>query len=211
MPQLPVPRHLQALAVEASMEDDFLILRLRCPCGCGRFRTERSCLSAAETAAIADWHEKYGRATKGYFIRFRRNENGERVQMRKRGLFGRWEPLEPHLPPAPCFIGVHEVRGTCGACGRVHILFDSRLHGDEACRGAFPPEAMTWQHGWEEIPVPEGTEELRAGAWFCTAEEDVAKVFPGQPDWTNTFADFVLSAVDAQGCKTGLFCWLEEG
>ncbi len=211
MRTLPTPPHLAGVTELVQEEDDFLTLRLGCPCGCGRFRLERACLSAAEKAEFAAWKEREARTRNGYFIRLRRNGKGLLETMRKRGLFGKWKPLEPYLPPLPRFVGVHEVRGICEDCGRGYTLFDSRLHGDEACRGAFPPGAMTWQHGWEEIPVPEGTVELRVGLWFRTDQEDAAKLFPGEPDWANTFADFVLSAIGEGGLRTDLYGWLDEG
>ena len=149
-----LPTHLRPLAADPARYADCLTMTLRCPCGCTRFRLEEAAHSVAEQAAIDEWHAAAKEARKGHIVRFRRDENGQMMLMRRRILFGRWEPLKNVLPEAPCYMDVLALRGICRACGAVHVIHDNRLYGFDALSGEFTGEAERWQPQWQEIDVP---------------------------------------------------------
>ncbi len=208
MQHLQTPPHLTGITEFVSEENDNLLtLRLRCPCGCTGFRLERSCFSAAEEAEIAAWEAEEARARKGCFMRLRKDEKGLLVMMVKRGLFGKWQRYDDCMPPAPYYMDIRVLRATCKRCGAVHTVFDSRYHGEEACLGEYGEAAFRWQHGWQEIPVPEDARELQVELWYYLDEEDLAKFCPAGTDYANTFGGLGISSVDEYERLELIFDW----
>lgn len=157
-----LPRHLRPLAADPVREDGLLTMTLRCPCGCTRFRLEEAVPGAAEQAAIDEWQALDTAARRWHIVRLREDENGQKVLMRRHFFFGRWEPMASVRPEAPCYIDVLALRGTCRSCGKLHLIYDNRVHGFDALSGEFSGDAMRWQPQWKEIDlqtrdVPEDT------------------------------------------------------
>ena len=151
-----LPSHLRSLAADPVRDVDSLTMTLRCPCGCTRFRLEEATHNTAEQAAIDEWLAAERALYKGHIFRMRKDASGQKVLMRRRFFFGRWEPVKPLLPPPPCYMDVLALRGTCRSCGKTHLIYDNRVHGFDALIGEYTGEAMAWQPQWQEIGVPEG-------------------------------------------------------
>lgn len=152
---LLLPTHLRCLAADPAREDGMLTMLLRCPCGCMRFRLEEAVPAPAEQAAIDAWRAADKAARRGCIVRFRKDENGNTVLMRRRFPFGRWEPLKPLLPELPCYIDVLALRGICRSCGKTHLIYDNRVHGFDALSGEFTAETLRWQPQWREVAMTE--------------------------------------------------------
>lgn len=150
-----LPTHLRPLAADPAWYAECLTMTLRCPCGCTRFQLEEAAHSAAEQAAIDEWEAANKAARKGRILRFRKNEDGQTELMCRRILFGRWEPFESLIPPPPCCMDVRALRGICRSCGKIHLIYDNRVHGFDALMGEYVGEAMTWQPQWRRIDLPE--------------------------------------------------------
>ena len=150
-----LPTHLRPLAADLTRYADCLTMTLRCPCGCTRFRLEKATHNMAEQAAIDEWLAAERAARKGRILRFRKNEHGQTELMCRRIFFGRWESFKSLIPPPPCYMDVLALRGTCRSCGKMHLIYDNRVHGFDALIGEYTGEAMAWQPQWREIDVPE--------------------------------------------------------
>jgi len=143
---IQLPAHLRALAADPARKGDALTMRLRCPCGCGRFRVEKNTCTEEEKRQMEAHEAALKKVICGYT--FRRLPDG-RFQHR-RNLFGliplRWKNFD--MPPAPCWWDVQCIRVICAACRAEHLVFDSRLHGFDAWAAEWPADTMAWQPHW---------------------------------------------------------------
>lgn len=209
MKNLPVPPHLKPITELLEESDIHVALRLRCPCGSLRFALEQSAFTPEEQAAINAYEVAVNAQYRGYTVKYRENEQGEKVLMRKRGLFGRWEPLD--LPEPPPFIDVRCIRATCRACGKQHILVDSRLHGNYAVYGEIPAAAMQWQPHWQSVAVPEDAASLTIEVRNENSLEDFLHDLPNAPlsDYDNAFECIEIFTTGADGEIGELLCEAE--
>lgn len=206
---LPVPPHLKPITELQEESDIHVGLRLRCPCGSLRFSLERSVFTPEEQAAIDAYEAAEDARMKGYIVKPRRNDQGETVLMRKRWLFGRWEPLD--LPEPPPFIDMQCIRATCRGCGKQHTLVDSRLHGNLAVYGEIPAEAQQWQPHWQPVVVPEEAAWLTIEVRNESNLEEFLQCLPtaALSDYDNAFETLEIFATDADGQLGELLCEAE--
>lgn len=147
MEKLPMPSHLLGIADVVEQGDTCATLRLRCPCGSSLFHMERAAYSPEEQSQMKAYEASYRAATQGYRLKY-----GKTGMLRKRGLFGRWEPVE--CLPRPACHGVTAIRAACAACGARLLVFDNRLHGfRKVCGFTMPP--MDGKPLWEPIGAPD--------------------------------------------------------
>lgn len=146
MDKLPVPRHLRPVAGAVKQTAYAVEVRLRCPCGCERFRIEKPAWTEEERRRMEAHEAALKKLVLGYTCRVL--PNGQ--HQRRRNLFGliplRWQNFD--MPQAPGYWDVQCIRVICDACGAVHVVFDSRLHGYEGWAASWPEETMAWQPRW---------------------------------------------------------------
>ena len=157
-------KHLQPLAAQVEEQEDGARVTLRCPCGCGLFRVERTAFTPEEEEQIAAYIEdvltRPVEDPRKYRYQVRKDENGKDCVMRKR-LFGKWVPVDTDRINPPMYKDVTAVRVICRACGTQTLLYDNRLHGSWDEFG-YREEAMAWAPHWEEVQVPERAESIYA-------------------------------------------------
>ncbi|MBQ2953155.1 MAG: hypothetical protein IJE07_06315 [Clostridia bacterium] len=209
MKNLPVPPHLKPITQLQEASEIHVSLRLCCPCGSLRFMLEQSVFTPEEQAAIDANEAAADAQMRGFIVRPRRNEEGKTVLMRKRWLFGRWEPLD--LPEPPPFIDVRVIRATCCACGKQHTLVDSRLHGNLAVYGEIPAEGLQWQPHWQRVAVPEEAAWLTIEVRNESSMEEFLQCLPtaALSDYDNAFEALEIFATDADGQLGELLCEAE--
>ena len=146
MDMLPVPRHLRHIAGDTKHTSYSAEVTLRCPCGCERFRIEKSAWTEDERRRMEAYDKKLAKLVCGYTCR--KLPNGQ--HQRRRNLFGllplRWQNFD--MPEAPAYWDVQCIRVICEACGAIHVVFDSRLHGYEGWAAEWPEETMAYQPRW---------------------------------------------------------------
>ena len=197
MEKLPMPPHLEGIADVVEQGEMYATLRLRCHCGCGLFRMERADYSPEERAQLKAHEDSYRAATEGYRVK-----HGRTGILRKKGLFGRWEPVE-FMPCPECYY-VTAVRATCADCGARHLVFDNRLHGFEAACG-FPVPPMDGKPLWEALypeDAPQGCQiEVSYGAPRYLFETDNPGV-----DYDNAFDKIDICSRNMQGHLKTIVC-----
>lgn len=190
MYELPVPRHLLPIADVVEQGETNTTLRLRCPCGCSLFRMERADYSPEERAALQAHEESYRAATEGY-----RLKHGKTGLLRKKGLFGRWEPAE--FLPCPACYHVTAIRATCADCGAHHLVFDNRLHGFKVACG-FPTPPRDGKPPWEALYPEDMPQGCQVEVTYPAEREQFAEEHPGV-DFDNAFDKIDICGRNAQG------------
>lgn len=146
MEKLPVPCHLRDIADVIEQGEIYATLRLRCPCGCERFRMEKNAWSEDEFCQMEAYEAKLKKLVLGYTCR--RLPNGQ--HQRRRNLFGliplRWQNFD--MPQAPGYWDVQCIRVICDACQATHVVFDSRCHGYEGWAAEWSEDTLDWQPQW---------------------------------------------------------------
>ena len=146
MDKLTVPRHLRHLAGDTKQTSYSTEVKLRCPCGCERFRIEKSFWTEDEQRRIEAYDRELTKLVSGYTCR--QLPNGQ--HQRRRNLFGliplRWQNFD--MPQAPGYWDVQCIRVICEACQAVHVVFDSRHHGYEGWTAEWSEDTMAWQPRW---------------------------------------------------------------
>ncbi len=159
MKKLPVPRHLRHLAGEVRQTSYSTEVKLCCPCGCERFRIEKSAWTADEQRRMEAYEAALKKLVLGYTCR--RLPDGQ--HQRRRNLFGmiplRWQNFD--MPEAPGYWDVQCIRVICEACQAVHMVFDSRLHGYEGWAAEWPEDTRTWQPNWRRAAQSTGIVTVR--------------------------------------------------
>ena len=197
MDKLPVPRHLRDIADVIEQGEIYATLRLLCPCGCRLFRMERAEYSPEERAQLQAHEDSYRAATEGYRVK-----HGANGLLRKRGLFGRWEPAE--FLPCPACYDVTAIRAVCEECGVHHLVFDNRLHGFEAACG-FPVLPMDCKPLWEVICPGDAPQGCQIEVFYGTPRELFEEDNPGV-DYDNAFDKIDICSRNAQGHLKPLLC-----
>ena len=190
MEKLPVPRHLLPIADVIEQDETYATLRLRCPCGCSLFRMERADYSPEEWAQLKAHEDSYRAATEGYRVKHSRTGI-----FRKKGLFGRWEPVE-FMPCPECYY-VTAVRATCADCGAHHLVFDSRLHGFKVACG-FPMPPMDCKPLWEAVYPEDAPQGCQVEVTYPTNRYQFETEHPGV-DFDNAFDCVDVSSRNVQG------------
>ena len=196
MEELLTPFHLRLLSAEARQRGEVLTLRLVCPCGGGLFRLEEAAMHPEERREFdAYWSANRQMLEKCWAVRSHREPSGRTVLQYRRWPLGRWHTMDVPLPLPSAYR--RAVRGTCCACGRIHLIFDSALHGYDAVCGELAAAAEdAWQPPWRELPLPEGTVAVEAELVRDVPEEELRGLSP--EECANAFGCIRLCSLDGQ-------------
>jgi len=122
-----VPAYLKPIARELKVKGGKTTMALVCDCGSELFWIYENKLTSEEKKQMESYEKALKKLGSGWF--------GWGGTVDENGKVHHWKYIAPFIkkevfvPEAPAFANVTSIRVDCSRCGRMHLIFDNRIHG----------------------------------------------------------------------------------
>lgn len=204
-----IPEYLKSVAREVKLRGGRTTMALFCDCGSDHFWIYENKLTPEEKKQMepyeAAMHELL---TSGYGSFCTKDEDGTLHHWKLVEPEALWKPakaVEVFLPTKPAFAGVVSIQAECACCGKVHTIFDSRIHGYD---GMFCNEGedLAYQPHYQKRTNRDG---LPRKIEITTENDETLAAFRENTDidcdeatYSNAFGWISIYTIDAKGKKT---------
>lgn len=204
-----IPAYLKPIAREVKVKGGKTTVALVCECGNDLFWLYENKLTKEEKKQMEP-HEKAldELYSGGYGSYCTKDEDGTLHHWRLVEPKILWKPakaVEVFVPEAPAFAGIVSMQAECSGCGKVHTIFDNRIHGYD---GVFCNDNadLTYQPHYQKRTT---RDKLPRKIEIVIENDETLEEFRKNTDidcdeaaYSNAFGWIAIYAIDAKGKKS---------
>ena len=198
-----IPAYLKLIAREVKVKGDRTTMALVCECGNDLFWLYENKLTKEEKKQMEPYEKAIDELCSGGF--------GSMCTRDDDGTIHHWKLTSPFtkkeviMPEKPSFAGVVSIQAECSFCGKVHAIFDNRIHGYD---GVFCNEGenLEYRPHYQKRTTRDG---LPRKIEIVTENDETLEEFRENTDidcdeaaYSNAFGWISIYAIDAKGKKT---------
>lgn len=207
-----IPAYLKLIVREVKVKGGRTTMALVCGCGNELFLLYENKLTKEEKKQMEPYekaiHELY---SGGFGSMCTRDEDGTLHYWKLLEHPPLWTPIEKckavevFIPEKPSFAGVVSIQAECSCCGKVHTIFDNRIHGYDGvfCNAG---EDLAYQPHYQKRSTRDG---LPRKIEIVTENDETLEEFRENTDidcdeaaYSNAFGWISIYAIDAKGKKS---------
>lgn len=203
---MPIPNYLKHLAVSEKQKHTWTYFSIQCPCGCDTFTIYENYLNKEEKALEKPYCDAL---TEMYAIHAPRmttcDENGVQHIWR---LLEDGSRKEIIVPAPPFFSGITVIKIKCAACGKEHLIFDSRIHGYDGMTGKHAQETLAYEPHFKlkcknavSLQIKVENDET------CEEFLNLTSLDFSEKQYADSFGWIIIYKIDEKGKKTKIFDW----
>ena len=198
-----IPAYLKDLVREEKVKDGRTTMVLVCGCGNELFWIYENKLTKEEKKQMEPHEKALDKLCSGWL--------GWGGTVDKNGTVHHWKYVAPFIkkkvivPERPSFAGVVSMQVECSCCGKVHTIFDNRIHGYDGvfCNAG---EDLAYQPHYQKRSTRDG---LPRKIEVVTENDETLKEFRENTDincdeasYSNAFGWICVYVIDAKGKKS---------